>query len=160
MSTICLDHCRRRQRGFAIVAAIFILVVLAALAGFVVSVSSTQHLTFAQDIQGARAYQAARVGVEWGIQNWLKTAPSLASNCPDTQIPPAVVGTAATQTLSFADPELSGFQTEVRTRRHSSGGLQFCTIEATVRPTGMTAASVASLGFIERQLTAVVEGNP
>ena len=56
-----------RPRGFAIVSAIFILVVLAALAAFIVSVSTSQQAGSALDIQGVRAYQAARSGVEWGI---------------------------------------------------------------------------------------------
>jgi len=56
-----------RLRGFAIVAAIFILVVLAALGAFILSVSSSQQLGSALDVQGARAYQAARAGIEWGL---------------------------------------------------------------------------------------------
>jgi MSHA biogenesis protein MshP len=56
-----------RPRGFAIVSAIFILVVLAALGAFIVSVSTNQHVGSALDIQGVRAYQAARAGIEWGI---------------------------------------------------------------------------------------------
>lgn len=56
-----------RARGFAIVTAIFILVVLAALGAFIVSVSTSQQVGSALDIQGVRAYQAARSGVEWGI---------------------------------------------------------------------------------------------
>ncbi len=54
-------------RGFAIVSAIFILVVLAALGAFIVSVSTSQHTGSVLDIQGVRAYQAARAGIEWGI---------------------------------------------------------------------------------------------
>lgn len=55
------------MRGFAIVSAIFILVVLAALGAFMVSISSNQHIGSALDIQGVRAYQAARAGIEWGV---------------------------------------------------------------------------------------------
>ncbi|MBI5861499.1 MAG: agglutinin biogenesis protein MshP [Rhodocyclales bacterium] len=57
----------RRMQGFAIVTAIFILVVLAALAAFIVSISTSQHIGAALDIQGVRAYQAARAGAEWGM---------------------------------------------------------------------------------------------
>ncbi len=57
---------RKRQAGFSIVAAVFILVVLAGLGGFVVTVSTAQHTGAALDVQGARAYQAARGGAEWG----------------------------------------------------------------------------------------------
>ena len=57
----------QRMQGFAIVTAIFILVVLAALGAFIVSISTNQQTSAALDIQGVRAYQAARAGVEWGV---------------------------------------------------------------------------------------------
>ena len=52
--------------GFAIITAIFILVVLAALGAFILNVFTNQQIGSALDMQGARAYQAARAGVEWG----------------------------------------------------------------------------------------------
>ena len=60
------------QRGFSMVAAIFLLVVLSALGAFMLTFSSVQHVTSAQDVQGARAYQAARAGVEWGAYQILQ----------------------------------------------------------------------------------------
>ncbi|MFA7280532.1 MAG: hypothetical protein WC100_10570 [Sterolibacterium sp.] len=57
----------RRLRGFSIVSAIFILVVLAALGAFIVTVSTNQQIGSALDVQGERAFQAARAGVEWGV---------------------------------------------------------------------------------------------
>lgn len=61
-------------RGFAILSAIFILVVLAALGAFILSVSSQQQIGSALDVQGARAYQAARAGIEWGVYQVQSTA--------------------------------------------------------------------------------------
>ena len=55
------------NRGFVLPSAIFLLVILAALAAFLVNISTTQSMTSAQDVQGARAYQAARAGIEWGL---------------------------------------------------------------------------------------------
>jgi MSHA biogenesis protein MshP len=55
------------QRGFAAIAAIFLVVVLAGLGGFMVSISNTAQLDSAKDIQGTRAYWAARAGLEWGL---------------------------------------------------------------------------------------------
>lgn len=57
----------KRLRGFAIVSAIFILVVLAALGAFILNISSSQQIGSALDVQGVRAYQAARAGIEWGL---------------------------------------------------------------------------------------------
>lgn len=53
------------QRGFAIVSAIFLLVALAALGAFMLMFSNTQHLASAQDVQGSRAYWAAKGGIQW-----------------------------------------------------------------------------------------------
>lgn len=55
------------QRGFAAVAAVFIVVILAALGGFMLTFSNAQQLTSAQDVLGTRAYWAARAGLEWGL---------------------------------------------------------------------------------------------
>ena len=55
-----------RQHGFALVTAIFLLVVLGALALFMLSLSSTQHMTSTWTILSARAHYAALSGIEWG----------------------------------------------------------------------------------------------
>lgn len=57
----------RPARGFSIVTAIFLLVVLSALGVALLSISTMQHAESALDVQGARAYQAARAGMEWGV---------------------------------------------------------------------------------------------
>ena len=59
-------HASRRQRGFSIVTAIFLMVVLALLGAFIVSVTGLQQSSQQLDVQGVRAYQAARAGIEWG----------------------------------------------------------------------------------------------
>ena len=59
-------HYPSRKGGFAIVSAIFLLVVLTALGAFMVTFSTAQHATSTQDVLGTRAAQAARAGIEWG----------------------------------------------------------------------------------------------
>jgi MSHA biogenesis protein MshP len=54
------------QRGFTLVTAVFLLVVLALLGAFIVSVTGLQQSSQQLDVQGVRAYQAARAGIEWG----------------------------------------------------------------------------------------------
>ena len=56
----------RRCAGFAIVSALFIIVALAALGAFIAVVSGGQQIGSAYDLNGARAYYAARSGAEWG----------------------------------------------------------------------------------------------
>ncbi|UCV27511.1 hypothetical protein [Ferribacterium limneticum] len=56
-----------RQLGASVISAIFLLLLMAALAAAMVSVVSTAHVNLAADIGGAKAYQAARAGAEWGM---------------------------------------------------------------------------------------------
>ena len=56
-----------RPRGFAMISAVFLVVVLGALGTYIVMVSTTQQVGSAFDVQGARLYQAARAGLEWGL---------------------------------------------------------------------------------------------
>lgn len=60
---------RKVQRGFSLVSAIFLLVVLAALGAAMVTFSTVQTQSLAMDIMGSRAYQAANAGVEWAAYN-------------------------------------------------------------------------------------------
>lgn len=59
----------QRETGFSLVTAIFLLVVIAALGTFAVTIFTTQQRSQAMDIIGARAYQAALAGVEWAAFN-------------------------------------------------------------------------------------------
>lgn len=90
-----------RQAGFSIVSAIFILVVLAVLAAALVTVASLQHASAGIDLQGARAYQAARAGAEWGVYRIVN--PDGISDPPVVVAPddvPACWGGAQTVSLS------------------------------------------------------------
>lgn len=57
----------KRQRGFSIVTAIFVLVVLGLLGGYMVRLSGVQLGTSNYALQGARAYLAAKAGIEWAV---------------------------------------------------------------------------------------------
>lgn len=57
----------KRQQGFSIVTAIFVLVVLGLLGGYMVKLSTVQTSTFNTILQGARCYQATKAGIEWAI---------------------------------------------------------------------------------------------
>lgn len=73
------DH---SQRGFSLVSAIFLLVVLAGLGAAMVSFSTAQNQSQAMDLMGSRAYQAANAGVEWAAYN-IAVNPGLArANAP------------------------------------------------------------------------------
>jgi MSHA biogenesis protein MshP len=74
----------RTTGGFALMAAIFILVVLSAIAMYLLTVSTGQVAAITQDEQATRAYQAARAGVEWGAFQILRNPSGTfaATTCP------------------------------------------------------------------------------
>lgn len=98
----------RRQRGFGLITVIVVLVLLAVLAGGMVALSSTQGTTQSQDVLSARAEQAARAGIEWGLFQAFSTgtAWSGGGNC---SAPTATVNAPVTATVA-----LNGFQVSVR----------------------------------------------
>jgi len=57
------------QHGFSLISAIFLLVVIAALGTFAVTLSTTQNQTQTMDLMSARGYQAALTGLEWAAFN-------------------------------------------------------------------------------------------
>lgn len=59
-------------RGFSLISAIFLLVVLSALGTAMMMITNTSQTSSAQDIQGERAYLAARAGIEWGLFQQLR----------------------------------------------------------------------------------------
>jgi len=84
-----------RQRGVALVAAIFLIVVLSSLGLYIVKISGMQHQTVTVTLLGARALQAAQVGVEWGAFQALDSA------------------ACTTTTLNLTEGGLDGFDVEV-----------------------------------------------
>lgn len=116
--------------------ALFIIVSLAAIGAYLLTVSNVQVETGVMDEQGARAYQAARAGLEWGAYQVLRN-----SSCP--------VGTT-----SISLP--SGFRAEVTCTPfapETEGGTPVSTYRVT--STGCNAASCAGAagpGYVERQL--------
>ena len=58
---------QRLAAGFSIVTALFLVVVLSALGVAMMSLTTSQQTSSALDLLGARAYEAARAGVEYGL---------------------------------------------------------------------------------------------
>jgi len=83
------------QRGFSIVAAIFLLVVLAALGVFAVRINTLQQQGVTEGLRAAQAFHAARTGVEWAAYRALNG------------------GTCAPATLSLTEGGTQGFTVTV-----------------------------------------------
>ena len=152
----------KKMHGVAIVAAIFILVVLSALGAFIVSISTTQQVGSALDVQGVRAYQGARAGLEWGLYQ-----AQAAGNCPGTLTVLSATVTASTNSFvpSAGATSLAGVTLTVictKTTDSNSGPTVFSlTATACNQPMpGWTATTVACPNtssatslYVERQLT-------
>jgi MSHA biogenesis protein MshP len=102
----------RKSGGVALVTAIFLLVVLAGLAVAVVSLTTSQQSAATQDEQGARAYQAARAGIEWALFISLRTAGVQADN---------PLGCPRSYTLAMPAPSLSPFTVTVACGARAAG---------------------------------------
>jgi MSHA biogenesis protein MshP len=76
-----MQMCRNNSNvnGFTLITAIFLLVVVALLSVYMLNLRTVQQQTLVYGVQGARAMQAARTGIEWGIYQSLD-----AKKCPST----------------------------------------------------------------------------
>ncbi len=85
---------RTLQRGFSLVTAIFLLVVLGGLGAMMVTFFTAQQQSSALDVLGSRAYQAARAGVEWAAYNVAQKEPGVQwVECADgTTFAPGTLG--------------------------------------------------------------------
>ena len=127
----------RRARGFALILALFLIVSMAAIGAYLLTVSNVQVETAVMDEQGARAYQAARAGLEWGAYQVLRN-----SNCPagttSIAMPFAVAGFRAEVTcIAFGSENEGG--TTVSTFRITSTGCNQA--DCTANPAGPTSVN-------------------
>jgi MSHA biogenesis protein MshP len=131
------------QRGFAAIAAIFLVVILAALGGFMLTFSNSQQLTSAQDVQGTRAYWAARAGLEWAVVA-LPATPALCAS-PVVAPPTPIEGFTIVVNCTSATYADAG----------AASGVSPTTIfQSTVTA---SKGGVGSIGFIERSVSASIE---
>lgn len=134
------------ERGFSLVSAIFLLVVIAALGTFAVTLSTTQQQGAALDLLGARAYQAARAGIEWGAFQALQGGGAAwCIGAPNTLLP-ALPGT------------LSGFTVNVAcsATTHSDTGATAGTVTIFNLTSSATQGVAGQADYVERQINATI----
>jgi len=68
----------KKQRGVSIVAAVFLITVLALLATAAVQLVATGQQSLSQEITSVKAYFAAQTGLQWGMYQAVYTTPSSA----------------------------------------------------------------------------------
>ncbi len=135
------------QRGFSLVSAIFLLVVIAALGTFAVTLSTTQQQSAALDVMGARAYQAARVGIEWGAYQVLpNSAVGFALTCR---------GGATSSPVAPLPNTLSGFTVNVgcSSTAHSEAAATVTVYQLT---STATQGAVATPNYVERVISVTI----
>jgi MSHA biogenesis protein MshP len=126
------------SQGFAMVSAIFLMVVLGMLGALMVSMSNTQQISAVRDTLGTRAYYAARAGIEWGAYQALRNSSCVGSTSPASLA--TATGFSVVVTCSASGP-------------HDEGGASVTLYQITAT------ASTGTLGrhdHAERQLQAVV----
>jgi MSHA biogenesis protein MshP len=131
---------KKQLRGFTLISAIFLVVVISALGLFAVTISTTQQQTSVMDFQGSRAYQAAKAGIEWGIYRVTKD-----SACPTTS-PTMPAG------------QLSGFTVTItcNVNAYTEGTDSFSVYQLT---STATTGTLGSANYVERQLQVAIK-NP
>lgn len=129
-----------RQQGFGLVAALFVIIVITLVIAAMARLSTTQHGSNSLALQQARAYQAARSGLEWGISRAVN-----AGNCSNSGV-------------SMAGGGLSEFTVSLTcssTSHTDDDGSSLTIYRLTAQAQNGSAGSRPDYAF--RSLTAVVE---
>jgi len=160
MKNVFLQHLRQSpkpnwQRGFSLVTAIFLLVILSGLGAIMLSVSGVQQTESTQDLQGSKAYQAAKAGIEWGaylILNPENTNPAAAPFTTQFTCPTGGLSTAGLPALSVG---LTGFTINVACTRSDfiEGGNTISVYQLTSVATSGVAGSGS---FVSRNVSATI----
>ena len=143
------------QKGFGMIAAIVVLVMLASLAAAITALSSAQSLVLSQDVLSARAMQTARAGTEWGLYQAFSNASAWGGASCNT-------GGAVSATLDVK--AITGFQATVTCRSSAynegetaqgvSKVIRIYRIESVACPAApcpQTGSGVTAASYIERR---------
>ena len=134
------------QRGFSLISAIFLLVVIAALGTFAVTLSTTQQQSAALDIMGSRAYQAARTGIEWGAYQIITSNPA-GINCPEAGASnPVTMPASGTLAVFYVDVSCRNYGTV----SEATSSVTMYRIISTA--SGVAGATVGSPNYVERNI--------
>jgi len=87
-----------RERGISLITAIFILLILSLLAGYIGHLATSTQSESAMDVNASRSYQAAKAGLEYGAYRAIVVA-----SCTTTSFSPANI-TGFTVTVVCTTP--------------------------------------------------------
>ena len=92
---------RNSQQGLGMISAIVVLVILASLAGAMMTFGTAQQLTTAQDVMSVKAWHAAKLGNEWGLYMALNAGTGWDGST--ACVPSGTVGTPGTEQTRSID---------------------------------------------------------
>lgn len=127
-------NAKHDKNGFALVAAIFVLVILSLLGIFLIRIFTVGSASTMFSIQGVRAYFAARSAFDWGVYQAVVN-----SNCP------------ASTTISLSQAGVSGFSAVVQCSALATSEGTLYTITAQSRK-----GTFGTLDYVSRTLTGTV----
>jgi MSHA biogenesis protein MshP len=129
------------QCGFALVSAIFLIVVLAALGAFALRINVLQQQTVTAALRAAQAFHAARSGIEWSAYNALNT------------------GVCAPATLNLAGGGMTGFEVTVGCSQstHLEGA---ATVRVFVLDARAEAGEYGGADYVSRRVQAKITDAP
>lgn len=129
------------QHGVALVAAIFLVVVLVALGAAMAVMSTVSHDTVTKSVQAAKVYYGAKSGLEWGIQRAVA-----AGACP-----------AGAVAFNLTQGALNGVAVQVTCVQQSvHGGTNFVYYITS----SATLGALGGLDYAERRVEATVSNIP
>lgn len=135
---------QRPEGGFSLITAIFLLVVVAGLVVYMTNLRVVQQTTVVYGLQGARALQAARSGIEWGIARAIGS------------------GTCAAAPPPFSDAAFAGFDISVQCTQttHTEGAAPTGTIVTYRLLATASSGTYGTLDYVQRQIRASVSLDP
>lgn len=141
------------MRGFSIVTAIFLLVVFAVLGAFMLVFTGLQQKTVQADVEGVRAYYAARAGINWAMYRALDPDNTIAPGAASFAACPA--GTINTMTGSLS-PFTVVVSCNITAATEANREIRIYEMTATACNQASCPAPSPSTGYVERRVVVTV----
>jgi MSHA biogenesis protein MshP len=143
-------HGHSTQRGMGAIVAVMVVVMLSGLAAGLVRLTWTGELTSASDLMSAKARQAARAGIEWGLYQTLRGSWSGCTSSTQTLDLRSVNGMWVTVTCnSNATPYVEGADNSSAPRNVRIYNIEAIACNGTASCPDN--ASAAKMGYVERR---------
>lgn len=139
---------RFRYTGAALVAALFLIIVLAALGATIASLSNVEHSTAVQSQLSTSVYYGAKSGLEWGIQRVISD-PAPPARCA------AFSGGASFSPAGAGFPGVTVTVTCVQSSTYGAGNFVYYLSSAATVGSG-----TGALSYAERHMEATVSNIP